>query len=87
MFLDAEFQDVAGLQAKSVGHLIGDNGHGGIGKPIITSCGSGVSAAILALSLETTGRTVAGLYDGSWAEWGSRADLPLAKGDGKDKNG
>ena len=56
-------------------------------KPIITSCGSGVSAAILALSLETTGRTVAGLYDGSWAEWGSRADLPLAKGDGKDKKG
>ena len=56
-------------------------------KPIITSCGSGVSAAILALSLETTGRTVAGLYDGSWAEWGSRADLPLAKRDGKDKKG
>jgi thiosulfate/3-mercaptopyruvate sulfurtransferase len=49
-------------------------------KPIITSCGSGVSAAILALAVEEAGGKVAGLYDGSWAEWGGRDDCPVAKG-------
>ena len=46
-------------------------------KPIITSCGSGVTAAILTLALETIGRPPKGLYDGSWAEWGSRPDVPV----------
>ena len=50
-------------------------------KPLITSCGSGVSAAILALALDSVGTPIAGLYDGSWAEWGSRQDLPLATGE------
>jgi thiosulfate/3-mercaptopyruvate sulfurtransferase len=51
-----------------------------LGKPIITTCGSGVTAAILALAVEEAGGKVAGLYDGSWAEWGSRADCPVATG-------
>jgi thiosulfate/3-mercaptopyruvate sulfurtransferase len=42
-----------------------------LSKPIITSCGSGVSAAILWLALDSIGSTPKALYDGSWAEWGS----------------
>jgi thiosulfate/3-mercaptopyruvate sulfurtransferase len=48
-----------------------------VDKPIITSCGSGVTAAILTLALESIGKTPQGLYDGSWSEWGSRPDLPV----------
>jgi len=51
-----------------------------LARPVITSCGSGVSAAILALAIAETGRHVAGIYDGSWAEWGSSPDLPVATG-------
>jgi thiosulfate/3-mercaptopyruvate sulfurtransferase len=49
-------------------------------KPTIATCGSGVSAAILALAMATIGRPGVAVYDGSWAEWGLRSDLPLAKG-------
>ncbi len=49
------------------------------GKPVITTCGSGITAAILSLALEILGRRHA-LYDGSWAEWGMYADLDVATG-------
>lgn len=46
---------------------------------VITTCGSGVTACILALGLERLGRTAA-VYDGSWIEWGSRDDTPVVTG-------
>lgn len=56
-----------------------------LGKPIVTSCGSGVNAAVLTLALETVGVPAekTALYDGSWTEWGSRGDTEIATGDPK----
>ncbi|MGC4025748.1 MAG: 3-mercaptopyruvate sulfurtransferase [Mesorhizobium sp.] len=50
-----------------------------LSKPVVTSCGSGVSAAIISLALETVGHKDNRLYDGSWAEWGSLPDTPVVK--------
>lgn len=51
-----------------------------LSKPAITSCGSGVTAAILSLALERIGHRNHALYDGSWSEWGMYEDLAVAKG-------
>ncbi len=51
-----------------------------LSKPVVTSCGSGVTAAVITLALETLGHTDNRLYDGSWTEWGGRSDTPVATG-------
>jgi len=51
-----------------------------LGKPVITSCGSGVTAAVVNLALARLGKTDHALYDGSWAEWGMFDDLEVARG-------
>jgi len=48
-------------------------------RPIVTSCGSGVTAAVIAMALETIGHGDTRLYDGSWTEWGGKADTPVVK--------
>ena len=49
-------------------------------RAIVTSCGSGVTASVLALALARLGREDVAVYDGSWTEWGGRADTPIMTG-------
>ncbi len=52
-----------------------------LNKPAITSCGSGVTGAVINLALERIEKTDHALYDGSWTEWGAFPTLPIATGD------
>jgi thiosulfate/3-mercaptopyruvate sulfurtransferase len=49
-------------------------------QPIITSCGSGITASVLALALQKIGHNDHALYDGSWTEWGALHDYPIEQG-------
>jgi thiosulfate/3-mercaptopyruvate sulfurtransferase len=51
-----------------------------LNRPIVTTCGSGITAALLALGLASLGREDVAVYDGSWSEWGARNDTPIATG-------
>jgi thiosulfate/3-mercaptopyruvate sulfurtransferase len=50
------------------------------GKPVVASCGSGVTAGVIALALALLGRPDAAVYDGSWTEWGGDPALPIETG-------
>jgi thiosulfate/3-mercaptopyruvate sulfurtransferase len=50
------------------------------GRPVVCSCGSGITACVLAFGLHLLGRTDVAVYDGSWAEWGLPGETPIATG-------
>jgi len=54
-------------------HALGIDGN----KPVVTSCGSGITATVLTLALTRAGLPAGAVYDGSWTEWGSRTDTPI----------
>ena len=71
---DGTMKDPAALKAAI------ENSGADISKPVITTCGSGVTAAIINLALERIGHRAHALYDGSWSEWGMYNDLKVATG-------
>jgi thiosulfate/3-mercaptopyruvate sulfurtransferase len=52
-------------------------------EPVVTTCGSGVTASMLSLALAVIGQTNAAVYDGAWAEWGQDNGLPIETGPAK----
>lgn len=72
-------QDGVLRSADELRHIFSEAG-ADVNRPAICTCGSGVTAAIIALALARLGRWDASLYDGAWAEWGALGDAPIETG-------
>lgn len=72
---DGTFKDKPGLRAAF------ENAGVDLARPIVTTCGSGMTACVLAFGLELLGKHDVALYDGSWAEWGADTTTPKAVGE------
>lgn len=71
---DGTYKDKAGLKAAF------DRAGIDLARPVVTSCGSGVTACVIAFGLHLLGKDDVALYDGSWTEWGADPDMPKALG-------
>ncbi len=70
---DGTFKDDAGIRAAFAEAGVD------LDRPVVTSCGSGVTASVLLFALHLIGKDAA-LYDGSWSDWGADSDMPVATG-------
>ncbi len=73
---DGTFKGEAGLRAAFAQAGVD------LDRPVITSCGSGVTASVLLFALDIIGKSDAALYDGSWSDWGTDPDTPKETGPG-----
>lgn len=80
--LNLPFNEVVNADGKlkSAADLAPIFNHVDLTRPIVTSCGSGVTASVLALALARLGRFDVAVYDGSWTEWGGRSDTAVVTG-------